>query len=182
MELSRQEYWTGLPFPFSRGSSWPRDRTQVSHIAARFFTVQAARKAPQVQSLFWTWYVSSNFSINMLNEVLRAFKGLWQGIRYTWMREPARKFMKMPRHVCPDLGPVNLNSEQLQHRAVATWYIWWLTAPQLFPRNVQKKEPAAWSHERQHLRSTAVCLWQRQCRGAQAPSKVPPPPPPPATV
>ena len=22
--LSRQEYWSGLPFPFSRGSSWPR--------------------------------------------------------------------------------------------------------------------------------------------------------------
>ena len=25
-------------FPFSRGSSQPRDRTQVSHIAGRFFT------------------------------------------------------------------------------------------------------------------------------------------------
>ena len=25
-------------FPFSRGYSWPRDRTQVSHIAGRFFT------------------------------------------------------------------------------------------------------------------------------------------------
>ena len=25
-------------FPFSRGSSRPRDRTQVSHIAGRFFT------------------------------------------------------------------------------------------------------------------------------------------------
>ena len=27
-----------VAFPFSRGSSWPRDRTQVSHIAGRFFT------------------------------------------------------------------------------------------------------------------------------------------------
>ena len=26
MEFSRQEYWSGLPFPFSRGSSQPRDR------------------------------------------------------------------------------------------------------------------------------------------------------------
>ena len=25
-------------FPFSRGSSQPRDRTQISHIAGRFFT------------------------------------------------------------------------------------------------------------------------------------------------
>ena len=27
-----------VTFPFSRGSSQPRDRTQVSHIAGRFFT------------------------------------------------------------------------------------------------------------------------------------------------
>ena len=27
-----------VTFPFSRGSSQPRDRTQISHIASRFFT------------------------------------------------------------------------------------------------------------------------------------------------
>ena len=37
-EFSRQEYWSGLSIPFSRGSFWPRDRTQVSCIAGRFFT------------------------------------------------------------------------------------------------------------------------------------------------
>ena len=36
--FSRQECWSGLPFPFSRGSSPPRDRTQVSRIAGGFFT------------------------------------------------------------------------------------------------------------------------------------------------
>ena len=35
-----------LVTPFSRGSSWPRDRTQVSHIAGRFFTIWATRQAP----------------------------------------------------------------------------------------------------------------------------------------
>ena len=30
---------------FSRGSSWPRDRTQVSHIAGRHFTFWATREA-----------------------------------------------------------------------------------------------------------------------------------------
>ena len=35
--------------PFFRGSSRPRDRTQVSHIAGRFFTVWATREAPSVQ-------------------------------------------------------------------------------------------------------------------------------------
>ena len=35
--FSKQEYWSGLPWGY-RGSSPPRDRTQVSHIAGRFFT------------------------------------------------------------------------------------------------------------------------------------------------
>ena len=36
---------------FSRGSSWPRDRTQVSHIADRFFSVWASREA-----LLWRYF------------------------------------------------------------------------------------------------------------------------------
>ena len=35
--------WTAVPF--SRGSSQPRDWTQVSHVAGRLFTVWATRKA-----------------------------------------------------------------------------------------------------------------------------------------
>ena len=35
--------WVAIPF--SRASSWPRDRTQVSCIAGRFFTVWATREA-----------------------------------------------------------------------------------------------------------------------------------------
>ena len=34
-----------VAFPFSRGSSQPRDRTQASHIAGRFFTSWATREA-----------------------------------------------------------------------------------------------------------------------------------------
>ena len=34
-----------IPIPFSRGSSQPRDRTQVSHIAGGFFISQATREA-----------------------------------------------------------------------------------------------------------------------------------------
>ena len=54
MGFSRQEYWSGLPFPsllqwvahpFSRGSSLPRSRTGVSCIAAGFFTNWAIREA-----------------------------------------------------------------------------------------------------------------------------------------
>ena len=31
---------------FSRGSSWPRDRTQVAYAAGRFFTIWTTREAP----------------------------------------------------------------------------------------------------------------------------------------
>ena len=39
-------------FPFSRGSSRPRDQTQVSHIAGRFFTSWATREAQE----YWSGY------------------------------------------------------------------------------------------------------------------------------
>ena len=43
--FSKQEYCCGLPCPPSRGSSQPRDRTWVSCIAGRFFTIWATREA-----------------------------------------------------------------------------------------------------------------------------------------
>ena len=36
----------GVAFPFSRGSSQPRDRTQISHITGGFFTSWTTREAP----------------------------------------------------------------------------------------------------------------------------------------
>ena len=45
MGFSRQEYWSGLPFPSPGGLPWPRNRTQVSCIAGRFFTNWATRDA-----------------------------------------------------------------------------------------------------------------------------------------
>ena len=47
MGLSKQEYWSGLPIPSSRGSSQARNRTHVSCIAGRFFTFWTTRKVPE---------------------------------------------------------------------------------------------------------------------------------------
>ena len=46
LEFPRQEYWSGLPFPFSKGSSWPRDQTWVSCIARGSFTIWSTKEAP----------------------------------------------------------------------------------------------------------------------------------------
>ena len=56
MAFPRQEYWSGLLFSFSRGSSWPRDWTWVSCIAGGFFTVWSIREAHDYHSL------NTNFS------------------------------------------------------------------------------------------------------------------------
>ena len=48
MEFSRQECWSGQPFLSPGNLPWPRDRTQVSCIAGRFFTIWATREAPEM--------------------------------------------------------------------------------------------------------------------------------------
>ena len=48
MEFSRLEYSTILAFLFSRGSSQPRDQTQVYYTAGRFFTDWTAREAQEI--------------------------------------------------------------------------------------------------------------------------------------
>ena len=51
-QLSHQESLRILEWvacPFSRGSSWPRNRTRISCIAVRFFTSWATRKAPKAR-------------------------------------------------------------------------------------------------------------------------------------
>ena len=41
MGFPRQEYWSGLPFPYPGESFWPRDWTQVSCTAGRLFTTES---------------------------------------------------------------------------------------------------------------------------------------------
>ena len=44
MGFSRQEYWSGLPFPSPGDFSLPRNQTGVSCIAGRFFTSRTTRE------------------------------------------------------------------------------------------------------------------------------------------
>ena len=46
--------WEWVAIPFSRGSSWPRDQTQVSCTVGRLFIVWATREA------FFCWYTFKN--------------------------------------------------------------------------------------------------------------------------
>ena len=58
-----------VAFPFSRGSSQPRDRTQVSHIAGRFFTSWATREALLLGKgciIYFTMYLIFRFLLSLL--------------------------------------------------------------------------------------------------------------------
>ena len=47
--------WVAIPF--SRGSSRPRDPTQVSCIAGRFFTIWATREVPWIHNTYFHAYI-----------------------------------------------------------------------------------------------------------------------------
>ena len=70
MGFSRQEYWSGLPFPSPEDRySRPRDWTQVSHIAGRRFNLWATREA-------WINEKGPNF-YNFLFPHLHCCRGHW---------------------------------------------------------------------------------------------------------
>ena len=65
MEFSRPQYWSGLAFPFSRGSFQPRDRTQVSRVVGRRFTIWATREASPLKTwLKWSMRTSPGLSVS----------------------------------------------------------------------------------------------------------------------
>ena len=76
MEFSRPECWNKAAFPFSRGSSQPRDRTQVSCIAGKFFTSWAIREA---HSTCWSW--NSNTLATSCEELTHSKRPwCWEGL------------------------------------------------------------------------------------------------------
>ena len=65
MGFSRQECWSGLPFPSPRDLPWPRDWTRVSRIVGRPFTVWATWEVKTIiQKDTWTpMFIASLFTI-----------------------------------------------------------------------------------------------------------------------
>ena len=75
MEFSRQEYWSGLPFSFSRGSSWPRDQTQVSRIAGRLFIIWAIYMYRLNKILTYLIKVSQHIQKNNKQQIQKKYLG-----------------------------------------------------------------------------------------------------------
>ena len=71
-----------VAFPFSRGSSQPRDRTQVSHIADIFFTSWATREAWVLRLNNYYHTVYSLKSPSFSTEIHRDFRTLYSKPSY----------------------------------------------------------------------------------------------------
>ena len=57
MGFSRQQYWSGLPFPS------PRDRTRVSRIAGSFFTIWGTREALLHKQNAWPQFTFTFYNV-----------------------------------------------------------------------------------------------------------------------
>ena len=76
---------------FFRGSSWPRDQTQVSHIAGRFFTTWTTRRALSsninciiFRERYYFW-CDSDFMIIFLKEALSFRDSNWSIYRWNYI-------------------------------------------------------------------------------------------------
>ena len=76
--------WVAIPF--SRGSSWPRDRTHISCTAGRFFTVWAIRDAPSFSKE--PWIIRTQ---NVPPELIKKYR-----INFTTTNHHPQKLLSLP--------------------------------------------------------------------------------------
>ena len=82
--FSRREYWSGLPFSFSRGSSCPRDQTHIScvsfigrQILYHFTTWFKKQNNFKYLFLKWTHIVGSNEQMKTNSQTESLIISLW---------------------------------------------------------------------------------------------------------
>ena len=107
-----------VAFPFSRRSSQPRDRIQVSYIAGRFFTSWATREA---QLIRYTRLNNKEKEMANHSSILA-----W---RILWTEEPSGLLSigsQRVRHDWSDLACMHaLEKETATHSNILSWRILW---------------------------------------------------------
>ena len=98
--------WVAIPF--SRQSSWPKDRTQVSWIVGRLFIIWATREAPDKLQMLWNFNSSSSSEYSELSCCRRL--------------GPIYGYYTYPYNV-PTKGVENI-STQKPHRCLQQLYSW----------------------------------------------------------
>ena len=109
--------WVAVPF--SRGSSQPRDRTQVSHIAGRFFTIwatgkcqrdskmiqQSSRSQPCLEACTLSWWSHVQFFETPWTAAHQALLSMGFSRQEYWSGSPYPPLGDLPD---PGIEPVSL--------------------------------------------------------------------------
>ena len=131
MVFSRQEYWEWVSSSFSRGSSWPRDQTWVSHIAGRDFTIWATKEAILLSR---QGYISKMmyFYIRRLGKILLyryhfILTSLWK-----FELPPLKIWNNFCSHRCGRFHPPLNNCTSWSPNSLPVRFLFWLCLPKLF--------------------------------------------------
>ena len=87
--------------PFSRGSSPPRDRTQVSHVAGRFFTIWATREERWYR---WSYVKSRNRDTDTENNSMDIKRGKAGGMDWEIGTDICSAATAKSLQLCPTLS------------------------------------------------------------------------------
>ena len=117
--------WVAFPFP--RGSSQPRDWTQVSCIAGGFFTISATRKA-----WFDSWYNAGDPGL-IPGLGSSPGEGIGYPLQYSWASLVAQMINNLPARQKTwvwSLGWENpLEEGMAAHSSILAWRIQWTEEP-----------------------------------------------------
>ena len=86
--------WVAISF--SKGSSPPRDRTQVSRIAGRHFTIWATREVAQIFPCSHLYWSINDYTTraSLVAQRLKRLPGMWETrVRFLGQEDPLKKEM-----------------------------------------------------------------------------------------
>ena len=119
--------------PFSRGSSWPRGRTRVCHIAGRFFTVWATRETKSIKPVSNS-HLNSNWRVSFTVKRTSSWgnsaasqqctqpwghEALGLGVTSTRLQPPGKsQIPTVTKTVFPPLGKWDLTMQLILYRGL----------------------------------------------------------------
>ena len=125
--ISQARILEWVAIPFSRGSSWPRDWTQVSGIAGGFFAIWATKESPPL-----TPYLTKNSVLGIEGEQLWAemlsflyskgkvtFKFCWTVFERCWMNLVS-SISKLDHPEFGNIGVCKNQSQRIKTRLVTS--------------------------------------------------------------
>ena len=131
-----------IAIPFSRGSSWPRDRTWISHIAGRFFTIWTINSVQ-----FGGSVMSSSWWLQHTRPLCPSpTPGAYSNSRpLSWWCHPTSSSSVVPVSFCPQSFPESGSFQMSQLFPSGGQSIGVSASTSVLPMNTQNWSPLGWT-------------------------------------